>query len=69
MEGVKIYTDEEINEKQSMKAHLRIPTREQYAYIEIEVEGTVEEIISTYLKATDTYKTKSVEWEQNKPPF
>ena len=43
------------------KAHLRIPTKEMYAYIEIEMEGEVDEFISTYLEATKKYRAASKE--------
>ena len=36
-----------------MKATLRIPTKEQFAYIEVEVEGTREEIINQYQDFTE----------------
>lgn len=35
-----------------MKALLRIPTKESYAYIEVECEGTDDEIVSQYRKMT-----------------
>lgn len=35
-----------------MKATLRIPTYEQYAYIEVEAEGTAEEILHQYQEVT-----------------
>jgi len=38
---------QETNIKQ-YKAHLRIPTKEQYAYMEIETAGTAEEIVDDY---------------------
>jgi hypothetical protein len=37
-----------------MKATLRIPTKEQYAYIEVECEGTEEEIKEKYDSLTRT---------------
>ena len=51
------------------KATLRIPTKEQYAYVEIEVEGTMKEIMRAYLLAQFTYKAEDKDWENNKPPF
>lgn len=35
-----------------MKATLRIPTKEQYAYIEVEMEGSQEEIMEKYNEMT-----------------
>ena len=35
-----------------LKATLRIPTAEQYAYIEVQVEGTEEEILGHYHQLT-----------------
>ena len=35
------------------KATLRIPTNEQYAYIELEVEGTDVEIVAKYQEVTN----------------
>jgi len=40
------------------KAQLRIPTNEQYAYIEPTVEGTPEEIVDAYYTFTDAVKNK-----------
>lgn len=37
-----------------MKSTLRIPTTESYAYIEVEFEGTDEEIITKYREFTKT---------------
>lgn len=54
---------------EKLKATLRIPTREQYAYIEIVIEGTAEEIIKTYLSFTELYKSRAKKWEEDKPPF
>lgn len=34
-----------------MKATLRIPTAQQYSYIEIETEGTLDEIVDQYNEA------------------
>lgn len=57
-------------------AKLRIPTKEQYSYIEIEMGGTADEIIYTYLEFTDRYKELLVKQEEilkektkNNPPF
>lgn len=36
----------------NMKATLRIPTKEQFAYIEVEVEGSKEGIINQYKEFT-----------------
>lgn len=51
------------------KATLRIPTRHQYAYIEVQIEGTPQEIVNSYLSITSTYQTKQKEWDTDKPPF
>lgn len=51
------------------KATLRIPTREQYAYIEVEIEGTMQEIARAYLYGTMVYKQSADTWEKDKPPF
>ncbi|MFA5937606.1 MAG: hypothetical protein WC822_07050 [Candidatus Paceibacterota bacterium] len=40
------------------KAQLRIPTNEQYAYIEITVEGTPEFIVDAYNEFTGMLKPK-----------
>ena len=37
-----------------MKATLRIPTKEQFAYIEVEVEGSKEEILNQYQEFTQS---------------
>ena len=39
-----------------MKATLRVPTNEQYAYIECQVEGTEEEIVAQYHKMTSAVR-------------
>lgn len=52
-----------------MKATLRIPTRESYAYIEVSMEGTKEEIVQTYLEVTDYYQQRAEQWKKDKPPF
>lgn len=39
-----------------MKAKLRVPTLDQYAYIEAEVEGTIEEVFAEYQHLTETVK-------------
>lgn len=50
-----------------MKAHLRIPTKQQYAYIEIEVEcKTTKEAVDLYEEATNYYKNLP---EKQEPPF
>lgn len=38
-----------------MKATLRVPTNEQYAYIEVSVDGTVEEIVKAYFEVSTKY--------------
>lgn len=40
------------------KAQLRIPTEEQYAYIEVSVEDTPENIVSAYREFTNLIKPK-----------
>jgi len=40
-------------ENQKNKAILRIPTTEQYAYVEVQVEGTPSEIADLYREYTD----------------
>ena len=45
---------------EDMKATLRVPTQEMYAYIEVsDIEGTPEEILSTYRELTDMVKSSS----------
>jgi len=39
-----------------MKATLRIPTAEQYAYIEVQVDGTSDEIVGAYEEMTKAVK-------------
>lgn len=39
-----------------MKAQLRIPTAESYAYIEVTVEGSEEEIVKQYHKLTNAVR-------------
>jgi len=41
-----------------MKYHLRVPTNEQYAYIEAEMEGDSEQAIDEYYKLTRALKPK-----------
>ncbi len=43
----------------SMKATLRIPTLEMYAYIELEVEGTPDDIYAQYREWTDRVRSGS----------
>ena len=50
-------------------ATLRIPTKHQYAYLEIEIEGTKEEIITAYITLTDEYKKQQAEWDKDSSPF
>ena len=38
------------------KASLRIPTEEQYAYLEIHHEGTIQELLEAYNEATRAVK-------------
>ena len=40
----------------NMKAQLRIPTAEAYAYIEVSVEGTEEEVIKQYHRLTNAVR-------------
>lgn len=42
-----------------MKATLRIPTAQQYSYIEIETEGTLDEIVDQYNEANARVNGKS----------
>ena len=42
--------------KNALKATLRIPTAEQYAYIEVEVEDTPEQIVELYQRFTALVK-------------
>lgn len=58
-----------MGEDKIFKATLRIPTKEQYAYVEIQVEGTMKEIFHAYLLAQHTYQQKAAAWEKDKPPF
>ena len=51
--------------KKTYKAQLRIPTAEQYAYMEVTVEGTAEEIIEAYHEITKKYKNGLA----SQPPF
>ncbi len=43
---------------QTYKAQLRIPTTEQYAYIEVTVEATPSGIYDAYQELTDMFKAK-----------
>ena len=56
-------------EKTTHKATLRIPTKEHYSYIELQVEGEADYIIETYLNFTELYKKKLKEKEAEQPPF
>jgi len=56
-------------EKKTYKATLRIPTKHQYAYLEIEIEGTKEEIMTAYITLTDAYHRQQNEWDKDAPPF
>lgn len=40
-----------------MKYHLRVPTSEQYAYIEAEYEGSAEEAVEAYRELTVAVRT------------
>jgi hypothetical protein len=42
-----------------MKAHLRIPTKTPYAYIEVDTEGNAQEIVAAYNEVNEAY------WGQN----
>lgn len=56
--------------KDQLESVLRIPTKETYAYIELKVVGSAEEIIKTYLTVTDKYKKLEKEWANDKAlPF
>lgn len=60
--------------EKKFKAVLRIPTQRQYAYIEIIVEGTPDEIVADYLKITSAYKKAQREWDEKEskeeePPY
>lgn len=56
-------------EKITHKATLRIPTKQQYAYIEVTLEGTPDEIVLAYLKLTETYWKNQKQWDKDAPPF
>jgi len=58
-----------VMEKKTYKATLRIPTKHQYAYLEIEIEGTKEEIMTAYITLTDAYHRQQNEWDKDAPPF
>lgn len=56
-----------------IKGILRIPTREQYAFIELHVEGTEEQIVDCYFRTLDDYrdreKARNKAKQENEPPF
>ncbi len=56
-----------------VKGILRVPTREQYAFIELHVEGTEEQIVDCYFRTLDDYRAKerarNKAKEENEPPF
>jgi len=41
-----------------MKSKLRIPTAEQFAFIEVDFEGTPQETVSAYREITDMVQSK-----------
>ena len=54
-----------------MKSTLRIPTR-QYAYIEVEFEGTEKEIMDKYFELESEYRAHADEYNKKRneePPF
>lgn len=52
------------------KATLRIPTKHQYAYIEIEVTGTPEDILQTYCILSLGYAQTQKKFDKdNEVPF
>lgn len=56
-----------------IKGILRVPTREQYAFIELHVEGTEEQIVDCYFRTLDDYRAKEKArmkaQQENEPPF
>jgi len=58
-----------VMDEKKYKTTLRIPTKHQYAYIEIEIEGTKEEIMTAYVTLTDAYHRRQAEWDKDAPPF
>jgi len=44
-----------------MKAKLRIPTKTQYAFIEVEVDGNAKEIVAAYQELSQEYWGEIVE--------
>lgn len=56
-----------------IKGILRVPTREQYSFIELHVEGTEEQIVDCYFRTLDDYRAKerarNKAKEENEPPF
>lgn len=59
--------------EKKIKATLRIATKQQYCYIEVALEGTAEEIVSEYLRISETYVEAQREFDKlqkaNIPPF
>lgn len=43
---------------QTFKATLRIPTAEQYAFVEVQIDGTAEQIQDAYYELTRSFKPK-----------
>lgn len=43
---------------QTFKATLRVPTNEQYAFVEVSLEDTAEKIREAYYELTDMFKPK-----------
>lgn len=58
-----------VSEPKKLKATLRIPTKQMYAYIELQVEGTAAEIVDAYLRTTAVYQATQQRWDAEKPPF
>lgn len=48
---------------------LRIPTKEDYAFIEVKITGTKEQIVRAQLEISDYYWKKRDQWEKDNPPF
>jgi len=47
----------------------RVPTKQQYSYLEIEVEGTLDEVVSGHVEATALYERKQKEFDTSGEPF
>ncbi len=58
------------NKPSEREAVLRIPTKQTYAYLEVKVVGTAEEIVEEYLRITDIYNTlQQIHNKQEVSPF